>query len=1474
MTNTGVDGVIRRQTLSRSTAHLENLANILSFLQGGATLLHELTQNANDAGASQVAFTATDDELTVWNDSTFSDCGTQEESEVCPWKGTKGRSCDLHSFRNIGGRHKDGDEKTTGAFGVGFTAVYQVTDHPELITNGIHWILDESKPEAERITVCSAGCDRNHGANGTTFHLPWASSDTELRNRFSSAPLKDSDIRELLQDMHGAAPYSLVFLESLKQLEVDGGGTKSFVRRSSPGDRIVITVNDEPTSYLALDGEAPGADALKSQHEAKHANRSPKVQIAIPIASETIGLVFADLPTETRTGWHGHINGTFFPMPDRKNVEFEAQGFPGKWNDLLIEAAAGIVATNIESIGEACGHEVAWQYLLDAELINRAIEKDRQYPRVFAAFFDHAKRSATDARIALLASGRVTKTADVVVPGSENHYDAVDALTKLDLDVLHPSIRPLAQQMSMTQYGMHILTVSDVIGALERADLTDGWTPGPDSLLLGEDVEALLILLESLQQRGKKLLEDGGADTVAIVPCLDGSYASAKCVARLRDNDRALFELLDPELKVLDEARLNALCPALVDLCDDITPERALEIFEADVDALAAAPDEVLEWLANHPSAVTQPDLRDRVSALPVFPSASGEYRRLTELSLPSDFEDVLEVADVVHPAKASGYTDLLRRLGAMELDAAEYLIRHVGKVAALGLLDSEKAIAVLRLIDRHRAELARVRDDLQRLRLVPCDDGLVRPAADVHLPNGALALIAPDAPVADVDQLGEYLRDTLIWLGVSQHPSDEILNDAARRLGQPDTQPNLEVAAAILNALPNPPVHESMPSALSQLRSAAWLPCKGGRRGSPGEVYAIFQEHLFKSQGLHLALAREDQQRLVKVLDWLGVQTSPTTDMIIAHLHHCSANNLEIHTDVYRALGQAKEEHLVAALRDRECIQIAPGKFVTPGSVFWSNPGLGSWAHVLSEGAIAYREFYDRVGVTHMPTPEQVEQILRALSREAGSDRLPEADKSVVHRCWEMLDELADSAGAVFDRLGVLRSAIGPRDLLEKPTLLLFADGRRLAEAVPLIRDNLIRRDKTTSRALEAAGVRRAEEVITPHVDQDLAYKPAKSLPIILAERRPALERLSEAQRNEGVAVDVSCLDDIHIDEMPELAVEYVTRFAHQVHVDAPRPAEAIYFAADHRLIVRSDSPSRHVARELSLCIAPDADTSSLAPAITEVLVAANLADAMRALDDYGVRDLDPTVWDPIASETVVEPSQGESDQTIDVGVEIEVGSASVRDTRKPSPDGSPEDDDPPSESTSASGNVTSGESEPKHRVRQPSGQRRTQMVSFVSYDDTPGDDEAGDAAPKRSAIDAAGVAMVVAYERSCGRKPEEQPHNNPGFDVLSRNKDGNVVRRIEIKSIGGVWTDFGVWMSATQMEDNRASGDDYWLYVVEHASDPDAATLHRIQNPAGQATKFGFDPGWQAIREPDLERDESGTALVTNTRRLLGWD
>lgn len=51
------------------------------------------------------------------------------------------------------------------------------------------------------------------------------------------------------------------------------------------------------------------------------------------------------------------------------------------------------------------------------------------------------------------------------------------------------------------------------------------------------------------------------------------------------------------------------------------------------------------------------------------------------------------------------------------------------------------------------------------------------------------------------------------------------------------------------------------------------------------------------------------------------------------------------------------------------------------------------------------------------------------------------------------------------------------------------------------------------------------------------------------------------------------------------------------------------------------------------------------------------------------------------------------------------------------------------------------------------------------------------------RAEVECRGVDAVLARERALGRNPEEQTHNNPGIDVLSRPAGGAGIR-IEVKA------------------------------------------------------------------------------------------
>jgi hypothetical protein len=141
-------------------------------------------------------------------------------------------------------------------------------------------------------------------------------------------------------------------------------------------------------------------------------------------------------------------------------------------------------------------------------------------------------------------------------------------------------------------------------------------------------------------------------------------------------------------------------------------------------------------------------------------------------------------------------------------------------------------------------------------------------------------------------------------------------------------------------------------------------------------------------------------------------------------------------------------------------------------------------------------------------------------------------------------------------------------------------------------------------------------------------------------------------------------------------------------------------------------------------------------------------------------------------------------------------------------------------------------------------------------------------------SPVDHAGVQQVIEFERAAGRHPQLMPHDNPGFDVVSRDDTGRTLRHIEIKSTARAWDDMGVGLSRTQFQFGQQHRETFWLYVVEHALDPDRARILRIADPTGRAEEFRFDDGWSAVSEGAAIDPEPPTGpRHTATPPGLGW-
>lgn len=106
------------------------------------------------------------------------------------------------------------------------------------------------------------------------------------------------------------------------------------------------------------------------------------------------------------------------------------------------------------------------------------------------------------------------------------------------------------------------------------------------------------------------------------------------------------------------------------------------------------------------------------------------------------------------------------------------------------------------------------------------------------------------------------------------------------------------------------------------------------------------------------------------------------------------------------------------------------------------------------------------------------------------------------------------------------------------------------------------------------------------------------------------------------------------------------------------------------------------------------------------------------------------------------------------------------------------------------------------------------------------------------------------MRYEADQGRSPVEQDHFNPGFDIVSTEINGKR-RLIEVKGLRGPWSERGTKLTRTQFSMAQTHAEEFWLYIVECALDPNAQQLYAIRNPFHQVDEFWFDSAWKGVAE-----------------------
>lgn len=185
--------------------------NLLGFLRGQLlqsipTLCYELIQNADDVkdnngnpAASCITFDICDNTLYVENDGVFRDIDF-ERMEKVSW----------------GDKREEAD--TTGAFGIGFISVYQITDSPEIFSSGRRWKFHPEAPENERILVNQIQTQH------TRFRLPWAFEITSVRKELGISRVEKSKLDDIANEMSEVIEIAALFLKQVDSLEVKRSG--------------------------------------------------------------------------------------------------------------------------------------------------------------------------------------------------------------------------------------------------------------------------------------------------------------------------------------------------------------------------------------------------------------------------------------------------------------------------------------------------------------------------------------------------------------------------------------------------------------------------------------------------------------------------------------------------------------------------------------------------------------------------------------------------------------------------------------------------------------------------------------------------------------------------------------------------------------------------------------------------------------------------------------------------------------------------------------------------------------------------------------------------------------------------------------------------------------------------------------------------------------------------------------------------
>ena len=269
------------------------LKRLLDQYTDGFAVLKELVQNADDAGATEVRFLyderANNDAMTHLLDEGMKEC---QGPALWVYNDAEFTEKDFENIEKLSGATKEHHTEKIGKFGLGFNAVYNLTDVPMFLSRNYFVVFDphmshlgrhiknpakpgvkidlNKNPEALRARYRGQfkpfdgifGCDlrlskRDNSFRGTLFRFPLRTSEQAQRSEIKQLDYNDHEMRKLLQMFLEGAESLLLFSQNILRV-----GIYNLPRTSPPGESLLLFQVTKSLSSVGIPRELSSSVTL------------------------------------------------------------------------------------------------------------------------------------------------------------------------------------------------------------------------------------------------------------------------------------------------------------------------------------------------------------------------------------------------------------------------------------------------------------------------------------------------------------------------------------------------------------------------------------------------------------------------------------------------------------------------------------------------------------------------------------------------------------------------------------------------------------------------------------------------------------------------------------------------------------------------------------------------------------------------------------------------------------------------------------------------------------------------------------------------------------------------------------------------------------------------------------------------------------------------------------------------------------